>query len=196
MADDKRTDDVEKILHDEKSLEDRKHALIADLLKQREAAISAFDEKLAKLGYRANSGKTKRSHHKRGGPAPGAGNATDESGEAESLRRAPAQGIGTRKGRDSAQPRCGDQKCGGSGRSLRARSGAAGCAHAYSWAFQFLYRFCTWTLLLMLLVTSATLYNQQVTELQKPVKIVVRIHAGEPLIWSEPSLPVTSQEDR
>ena len=29
-------------------------------------------------------------------------------------------------GRDSAPPRCGDQKCGGSGRSLRARSGPPG----------------------------------------------------------------------
>jgi hypothetical protein len=65
----RRVDDVEKILHDEKSLEDRKQAVIADLLKQREAAIAAFDEKLAKLGYHANSGKAKRSHHKRGATA-------------------------------------------------------------------------------------------------------------------------------
>lgn len=74
MADEKRTDDVEKILHDEKSLEDRKQAVIADLLKQREAAIAAFDEKLAKLGYHANSSKTRRSHHRKGGttPAPAA----------------------------------------------------------------------------------------------------------------------------
>jgi hypothetical protein len=70
----RKPDDVEKILHEEKSLEDRKQAVIADLLKQREAAIAAFDEKLAKLGYHANSGKTKRSHHKRGaaGAAPAA----------------------------------------------------------------------------------------------------------------------------
>jgi hypothetical protein len=74
MPDEKKTDDVEKILHEEKSLEDRKQAVIADLLRQREAAIAAFDEKLAKLGYHATSGKTKRSHHKRGagGPAPAA----------------------------------------------------------------------------------------------------------------------------
>lgn len=74
MADEKKADDVEKILHDEKSLEDRKQAVIADLLKQREAAIAAFDEKLAKLGYHANSGKQRRSHHRKGGtpqaPAP------------------------------------------------------------------------------------------------------------------------------
>jgi len=65
MAEDKKADDVEKILHDEKSLEDRKQAVIADLLKQREAAIAAFDEKLAKLGYHANSGKPRRSHHRK-----------------------------------------------------------------------------------------------------------------------------------
>lgn len=62
----RKPDDVEKILHDEKSLEDRKQAVIAELLKQREAAIEDFDAKLAKLGYHGNSGKTKRSHHKRG----------------------------------------------------------------------------------------------------------------------------------
>src|ERR1051325_5619241 len=40
--------------------------LIADLLKQKEAAIKSFDEKLAKLGYHGNSsGKSKRSHHKK-----------------------------------------------------------------------------------------------------------------------------------
>ena len=41
-------------------MEDRKQALIDDLLQQREAAIKAFDEKLKKLGYRANSGKGTR----------------------------------------------------------------------------------------------------------------------------------------
>lgn len=66
MAEDKRTDDVEKLLSDEKVLDDRKQALIADLLKQRETAISAFDEKLAKLGYKGNS-KPKRNHHKKSG---------------------------------------------------------------------------------------------------------------------------------
>lgn len=59
-------DDVEKILAEAKAFEDRKQALIADLLKQREAANKAFDEKLAKLGYQDNSaGKPSRSHHKR-----------------------------------------------------------------------------------------------------------------------------------
>ena len=71
----RRTDDVEKILHDEKAVEARKQALIDDLLKQREAAIAAFDEKLAKLGYKENSGKPKRSHHKKSGAAPAAATA-------------------------------------------------------------------------------------------------------------------------
>jgi hypothetical protein len=64
--DDTRIDDVEKLLSEAKAVEDRKQALIADLLKQREAAIKAFDEKLAKLGYPApdSSRKPKRSHHK------------------------------------------------------------------------------------------------------------------------------------
>ena len=59
---------VEKILSDEKSVVDRKKALIDDLLKQRDAAVKSFDEKLAKLGYRANSAKPKRSHRKKPGP--------------------------------------------------------------------------------------------------------------------------------
>ena len=68
MPEEKKTDDVEKLLTEEKSLEDRKKALIDDLLKQRDAAIAAFDEKLAKLGYHANSGKGKRSHHHKKSP--------------------------------------------------------------------------------------------------------------------------------
>lgn len=67
--DDNRVDDVEKLLAEAKAFEDRKQALIADLLKQREAANKAFDEKLAKLGYEANSGKSRRSHHKKGAHA-------------------------------------------------------------------------------------------------------------------------------
>jgi hypothetical protein len=66
MPEEKRADDVEKLLSEEKLLEDRKQALIEDLLKQKDAAIAAFDEKLEKLGYHANnSGKTKRNHHKK-----------------------------------------------------------------------------------------------------------------------------------
>jgi hypothetical protein len=62
MPEEKRADDVEELLSEEKSLGSRKQTLIDDLLKQREAAlkqqeaaITAFDEKLAKLGYHANS---------------------------------------------------------------------------------------------------------------------------------------------
>jgi hypothetical protein len=66
MPDEKKADDVEKLLSEEKLLEDRKQALIADLLKQKEAAIAVFDDKLAKLGYHANSsGRTRRSHHRK-----------------------------------------------------------------------------------------------------------------------------------
>lgn len=49
MSEGKRTDDVEKLLSEQKVLEDRKQTLIDDLLKQREPAIAAFDERLAKL---------------------------------------------------------------------------------------------------------------------------------------------------
>src|SRR5438445_13093332 len=51
---------------EQKSLEDRKQALIANLLKQKETAIREFDDKLATLGYEANSsGKSRRSHHRK-----------------------------------------------------------------------------------------------------------------------------------
>src|SRR4029077_13060553 len=69
MPEEKKGDDVEKPFSEEKALDDRKQALIQDLLKQREAAIAGFDERLAKLGYHANSGKGKRSHHRKPVPA-------------------------------------------------------------------------------------------------------------------------------
>ena len=77
MAEDKRMDDVEKLLADEQALGGRKQALISELLNQREAAakdydekkakcLKEFDEKLAKLNYRAaKPAKAKRSHHKK-----------------------------------------------------------------------------------------------------------------------------------
>ncbi|HXR75397.1 MAG TPA: hypothetical protein VN737_05445 [Bryobacteraceae bacterium] len=68
MPDETRSADVEKVLADEKAIEARKQALIADLLKQKEAAIKDFDDKLAKLGYQGNS-KSRRSHHKKSAPA-------------------------------------------------------------------------------------------------------------------------------
>ncbi len=64
MPEDKRSDDVEKFLSEQKAFEDRKQALIDDLLRQRAEAISVFDERLAKLGYKAQAGKSKRNHHK------------------------------------------------------------------------------------------------------------------------------------
>lgn len=65
MPEESRSDAVEKFLTEQKSMEERKQALIDELLKQREAAIKVFDEKLEKLGYHANSGKGRRSHHKK-----------------------------------------------------------------------------------------------------------------------------------
>ena len=64
MPEEEPSDDVEKFLSEQKSMEDRKQGLIDDLLRQREAAMKVFDEKLAKLGYHGNSGKPKKSHHK------------------------------------------------------------------------------------------------------------------------------------
>lgn len=55
-------DEVETFLTQQKTLESQRQDLIKELLHQKEAAIKAFDEKLAKLGYRSNS--QKRSHHK------------------------------------------------------------------------------------------------------------------------------------
>lgn len=68
MPEDKRSDDVEKFLSEQKAFEDRKQALIDDLLRQRAEAISVFDERLAKLGYKAQAGKSRKSHHKAAAP--------------------------------------------------------------------------------------------------------------------------------
>jgi hypothetical protein len=76
--DDNRADDVDKLLAEAKALEDRKQALIADLLKQREIAIQDFDSRLAKLGYQPNSGRPKRNHHKKAAP-PAAASAKDKT---------------------------------------------------------------------------------------------------------------------
>lgn len=68
-----------KLLADEKVIEGRKQALIADLLRQKEAAIRGFDEKLAKLGYQTtNSGGKKRSHHKKAAAGDAAKPASNE----------------------------------------------------------------------------------------------------------------------
>jgi len=55
-------DDVDKFLTEQKAVESKRHELIKDVLRQKEAAIKAFDEKLAKLGY--DPDHAKRSHHK------------------------------------------------------------------------------------------------------------------------------------
>jgi hypothetical protein len=57
-------DDVEKFLSEQKSLEAHRHELIKEVLRQKEAAIKAFDDKLAKLGYDGDHAP-KRSHHGR-----------------------------------------------------------------------------------------------------------------------------------
>ena len=69
MPEEKPADAIEKFLQEQKAVEDRKQALIEDLLRQRAEAIKAFDEKLAKLGYHG-AGKHRKSHHKQ--PAPDA----------------------------------------------------------------------------------------------------------------------------
>jgi hypothetical protein len=57
------SDELDKLLSDEKTLAQRKQSLIQDLLRQRAESIKAFDEKLAKLGYQPDGTKGKRSHH-------------------------------------------------------------------------------------------------------------------------------------
>ena len=70
MPEEPRSDAIEKFLLEQKAVEDRKQALIEDLLRQRAKAIKAFDEKLAKLGHKSPAGKHNKSHHK--APAPDA----------------------------------------------------------------------------------------------------------------------------
>jgi len=70
MPEEKPADAIEKLLQEQKAVEDRKQALIEDVLRQRAEAIKAFDEKLAKLGHKVPAGKHNRSHHK--APAPDA----------------------------------------------------------------------------------------------------------------------------
>ena len=57
-------DEVEKFLNEQKALEAHRQDLIKELLREKEAAIKAFDEKLAKLGYEENH-RARRSHHKK-----------------------------------------------------------------------------------------------------------------------------------
>ena len=55
-------DPVDKFLAEQKTLEAQRHELIKEVLRQKEAAIKAFDEKLAQLGYDGEH-HSKRSHH-------------------------------------------------------------------------------------------------------------------------------------
>jgi hypothetical protein len=55
-------DPVDKFLTEQKTLEAHRHELIKEVLRQKEAAIKAFDEKLEKLGD--DGEHAKRSHHK------------------------------------------------------------------------------------------------------------------------------------
>ena len=57
-------DEVDKFLGESQQLESRRQELIKELLRQKEAAVKAFDEKLAKLGYR-DGAAPRRSHHRR-----------------------------------------------------------------------------------------------------------------------------------
>jgi hypothetical protein len=47
-----------------KAIEGKRQELIKELLRQKEAAIKAFDDKLAKLGHHEGARATKRNHHK------------------------------------------------------------------------------------------------------------------------------------
>lgn len=57
-------DDVEKFLTEQKAFESKRHELIKEVLRQKEAAIKVFDDKLAKLGYDGDHAP-RRSHHGR-----------------------------------------------------------------------------------------------------------------------------------
>lgn len=56
-------DPVEKFLAEQKTLESQRHDLIKEVLRQKDAAIKSFDDKLEKLGYDAAE-HARRSHHK------------------------------------------------------------------------------------------------------------------------------------
>lgn len=59
-------DPVDKFLAEQKTMEAQRLELIKEILRQKEAAIKAFDDKLAKLGYEGDH-NPKRSHHPRHG---------------------------------------------------------------------------------------------------------------------------------
>ena len=57
------SDPVDTFVNEQKSLDAKRQDLIKDLLRQKEAAIKAFDDRLAKLGYEPARPAGKRSHH-------------------------------------------------------------------------------------------------------------------------------------
>jgi len=59
-------DEVERFLNEQQAIEGKRQDLIKDLLRQKEAAMKSFDDKLAKLGY-DGAHTRKRSHHKGAG---------------------------------------------------------------------------------------------------------------------------------
>lgn len=81
MPEDARTDDVEKLLAEEKAIDERRKRLVDDLMKQKAAAIKEFDDKLAKLGHHPD-GKQKRNHHGKGAPS-AAGSEAQPKGKAK-----------------------------------------------------------------------------------------------------------------
>lgn len=56
--------DVERLLAEQMAVEDRRKALIEQLLKMKAETCKVFDDKLALLGYHGDK-KPKRSHHKK-----------------------------------------------------------------------------------------------------------------------------------
>ncbi len=92
-TDEKPSDDVEKVLSDLKSIEDRKQALIDDLLRQKADAMKAFDEKLLKLGWKPDSTGKKK---------PPQNTCSRHAGETESARSA-SRGAGFRAIEDEAE---------------------------------------------------------------------------------------------
>ena len=58
-------DPVDKFLAEQKTMEAQRHEVIKEILRQKEVAIKAFDDKLAKLGH--DGEHIKRSHHPRHG---------------------------------------------------------------------------------------------------------------------------------
>jgi hypothetical protein len=60
-------DPVDKFLAEKQQLESRRQELIKEVLRQKDAAIKAFDEKLARLGHH-DTAPPKRTHHKKSEP--------------------------------------------------------------------------------------------------------------------------------